>query len=125
MRGLTPARVHDISQKTVLINIIGSIDIENHAAVKCYIYLSDVSTSNVISLVSLSLSDSSPFRHSKWFTRGWTLQELLAPSSVEFFSNEKDSLGNKRTLELYINDVTGITIKALRRTPMSYFSLNE
>ncbi|KAH8695884.1 hypothetical protein GQ44DRAFT_744463 [Phaeosphaeriaceae sp. PMI808] len=94
-------------------------------AAKCYVYLSDVLTSDVISLVSLSPLDNSPFRHSKWFTRGWTLQELLAPSSVEFFSNEKDFLVDKRTLEVYISDATGISIKALQRTPISYFSLDE
>ncbi|KAJ6276584.1 hypothetical protein J3E71DRAFT_395008 [Bipolaris maydis] len=30
------------------------------------------------------------FRSSRWFTRGWTLQELLAPSKVEFFTREQD-----------------------------------
>jgi hypothetical protein len=94
-------------------------------AVKCYVYLSDMSTSNFMSLVSSSLSDNTPSRHSKWFTRGWTLQELLAPSSIEFFSNERDCLGDRRTLELYISDVTGIALKALQRTPMSYFTLDE
>jgi hypothetical protein len=30
----------------------------------------------------------SAFQWSRWFARGWTLQELLAPRSVEFFSKE-------------------------------------
>ncbi|KAH7308762.1 hypothetical protein BKA65DRAFT_365299, partial [Rhexocercosporidium sp. MPI-PUGE-AT-0058] len=28
------------------------------------------------------------FRSSCWFTRGWTLQEMIAPRSVEFYSSE-------------------------------------
>jgi hypothetical protein len=39
------------------------------------------------------------FRESDWLTRGWTLQELLAPSVVEFFSVEHDLLGDKQSLE--------------------------
>jgi hypothetical protein len=51
------------------------------AACKCYVYLSDVSlrdedddhTKRTWKLA---------FRNSRWFTRGWTLQELIAPASV-------------------------------------------
>jgi hypothetical protein len=39
-------------------------------ATKCYVYLSDVPA-----------GDESAFRKNRWFTRGWTLQELLAPAS--------------------------------------------
>jgi hypothetical protein len=94
-------------------------------AVKCYVYLSDVSASTAVSLGSSRLPDHSPFRNSRWFTRGWTLQELLAPISVEFFSNEMVFLGDKSSLEGYISDITGISIRALQRTPLSYFSLDE
>jgi hypothetical protein len=94
-------------------------------AVKCYVYLSDLSTSDVISLVSSRLPGGSPLSRSKWFTRGWTLQELLAPSSVEFFSKEGDWLGDKGTLELHISNITSIAVKALQGTPMSHFSLDE
>jgi hypothetical protein len=68
----------------------------------------------------------SAFRSSRWFTRGWTLQELLAPGpgSVEFFSQEGDRLGDKRTLEQQIHEITGITITVLRGTPLSQFDVN-
>jgi len=39
------------------------------------------------------------FRASEWFTRGWTLQELIAPVSVEFFSREGRRIGDKTSLE--------------------------
>jgi len=86
-------------------------------ATKCYVYLSDVSTSSV------RLDWTSAFRKSRWFTRGWTLQELIAPATVEFFSQEGMLLGNKRSLENCINDVTGIPLDALRGSPLSNFSI--
>ena len=66
-------------------------------ASKCYVYLSDVSTSEMHDN-TFQLAWDAPFRESKWFSRGWTLQELLAPSSVEFFSRNHKRLGNKSSL---------------------------
>ena len=54
-------------------------------AVKCYVYLSDVSTRNDDNNQT-EQTWKSDFRNSKWFTRGWTLQELIAPKLVDFFS---------------------------------------
>ena len=95
-------------------------------AAKCYVYLSDVSTrkreaSDEFSEYTLE----SAFRSSRWYTRGWTLQELLAPGSVEFFSREEIRLGDKRTLEQQIHAITGIAITALRGTPLSQFSVGD
>ena len=68
-------------------------------ASRCYVYLSDVSArkrkaSDQSSEYTWDLS----FRESRWFTRSWTLQELLAPASVEFFSFEGNRLGDKSSL---------------------------
>jgi hypothetical protein len=65
------------------------------------------------------------FRASRWFTRGWTLQELLAPSIVEFFSQEWEKLGNKVLLKSLICKTTGIPYKALDGAPLYQFSVNE
>jgi hypothetical protein len=89
-------------------------------AVKCYVYLSDVSTSEHFS----KLLWEPTFRQSRWFTRGWTLQELLAPRSVEFFSRDGERLGNKESLELEIHEITGIAVKALQGH-LFQFSNNE
>jgi hypothetical protein len=97
-------------------------------AVKCYVYLSDVSTKKRKASDSFTEYTWEPaFRSSKWFTRGWTLQELLAPSpgSVEFFSQERDRLGDKRSLEQQIHEITGIPLLALRGTPLSQFSVED
>ena len=64
----------------------------------------------------------SAFRQSRWFTRGWTLQELIAPNVVEFFTSEGTKLGDKSSLEMIIHEVTGIAEEALRGDHLSSFS---
>ena len=76
-------------------------------ASKCYVYLSDVSACIEDSQRAVA------FRKSGWFTRGWTLPELLAPESVEFFSKEGVLLGSKVSLKEYISDITRIPVQAL------------
>ena len=48
------------------------------------------------------------FCESRWFTRGWTLQELLAPRFMLFFDKDWRCLGNKVTLENELSSITGI-----------------
>jgi hypothetical protein len=97
-------------------------------AVKCYVYLPDVSVSDPSWKESNTAAEfpwESAFRHSRWFTRGWTLQELLAPSSVEFFSQEGKRLGDKGSLRRQIHEITGIPDLALQGAPLSQFSVNQ
>jgi len=93
-------------------------------AAKCYVFLSDVPTVDGEDQ-SHQLPWESAFRASRWFTRGWTLQELIAPASVEFFSKEGVLLGNKAFLERHICEITGIPAKALRGGYLSNFSVIE
>ena len=72
---------------------------------RCYVYLADVSAASAEDAGRRSSWEGS-FRASKWFTRGWTLQELIAPALVEFFSSEFHALGDKSTLEQTIHEVT-------------------
>ncbi|KAH7884085.1 heterokaryon incompatibility protein-domain-containing protein [Phlebopus sp. FC_14] len=67
-----------------------------HATV-CYVYLEDFRN-----------RDMREFRHCRWFTRGWTLQELIAPSSVIFFSKDWEEIGSKASLASVITVITGI-----------------
>ncbi|KAH3938657.1 hypothetical protein HBH98_243200 [Parastagonospora nodorum] len=84
---------------------------------KCYVYLSDVSTRKRKFDDMLTQFTWKPaFKSSRWFTRGWTLQELLAPSIVEFFSQEWEKLGNKISLKSTISEITGIPHRALQGT---------
>jgi len=66
--------------------------------------------------VSISSSSEweSSFLRSRWFTRGWTLQELVAPKSIGFFSEDGMYLGDKTQLEDLIHEITGISIQVLR-----------
>ncbi|KAM5536695.1 hypothetical protein V8D89_009622 [Ganoderma adspersum] len=48
------------------------------------------------------------FGNSKWFTRGWTLQELLAPSVLLFLSSTWRVIGSKYTLASIVEIVTDI-----------------
>jgi hypothetical protein len=92
-------------------------------ATKCYVYLSDVSTAN--QRVDNECTWEHTFQESRWFTRGWTLQELLAPTSVEFFSRERKKLGDKRSLRKQLRTITGIHNAALKGAPLSQFSDKE
>jgi hypothetical protein len=100
-----------------------------HNAIKCYVALSDVSAKDTVVISSDESRQRSwelAFRQCRWFTRGWTLQELLAPKSVEFFSSEGRRLGDKTSLEKEIHAITGIPIEAFRGTvPLSSFSIEE
>jgi hypothetical protein len=56
---------------------------------------------------------------------GSPLQELLAPSSVEFSSKEWKRLGGKKLLTPQIYKITGISKLALQGAPLAQFSVNE
>jgi hypothetical protein len=94
-------------------------------AAKCYVYLSDVSTPEHVANQTSTVPWQEAFRKSRWFTRGWTLQELIAPASVEFFSLERKRLGDKRSMEQQVHEITGIAIQALRGKPLFGFSVAE
>lgn len=53
------------------------------------------------------------FARARWWTRGWTLQELLAPGSVLFYSSNWQLLGSRRALAIIIHTVTGIDASVL------------
>jgi hypothetical protein len=95
-------------------------------AAMCYVYLSDVSMKKR----KRGDEDSPPtweqlFRGSRWFTRGWTLQELLAPSIVEFFSREGTRLGSKVSLKDTISSITRIPVDVLGGHDLKRFSVAQ
>jgi Heterokaryon incompatibility protein (HET) len=95
-------------------------------AKKCYVYLADVTTSGYgVDIQANPSIWEVAFRGSKWFTRGWTLQELIAPEIVEFYSKEGKLLGDKASLEKLVHEITRIPIQALQGNPFSDFSIDE
>lgn len=87
-----------------------------------YVYMSDVCGSHD-SVVPRSWE--SEFYKSRWFTRGWTLQEPLAPRSVEFFTCEAARLGSKITLAEHISEISRVPGSALSEDTLSRFSREE
>ncbi|KAF1933118.1 uncharacterized protein M421DRAFT_24692, partial [Didymella exigua CBS 183.55] len=107
----------DKSNNTELSKAINSMFRWYQNARRCYVFLSDVENNTLE-------GDSEPaFMQSRWFTRGWTLQELLAPHSVEFFSKEGARLGDKESLKHLIHEATGIPIEALSGSDLSEFDV--
>jgi hypothetical protein len=53
------------------------------------------------------------FSKSRWFTRGWTLQELIAPKVVEFYTAEWVEIGTKGSLPTQLSAITGIPARIL------------
>jgi hypothetical protein len=93
-------------------------------AARCYVYLSDVSVQTRDGQ-SVHVEWGSAFRNSRWFSRGWTLQELLAPNIIDFYSRDSVRLGDKSSLKQQITEITGIPIDALQGQVLSKFSIEE
>jgi hypothetical protein len=108
----------DKSSSAELSEAINSMFRWYRGAAKCYVCLSDVST------IGFARNDMA-FQKSRWFTRGWTLQELLAPTSIEFFSTEGDLLGDRDSLLEELVEITGIPSEALKGSPLTYFGIEE
>jgi hypothetical protein len=97
----------------------------------CYALLSDIRRIDLDTTLSdIYDSDSDldgdvHFKESRWFTRGWTLQELLAPCHIEFYAADWSRLGTKTQLLKHISKTTGINPKALEGEPLSRFCAAE
>lgn len=115
----------DKSNSQELSEAINSMFYWYQNAERCYAYLADVPDSPSAGDIECARRWKPAFRRSKWFTRGWTLQELIAPASVEFFSRDGTCLGNKQSLEQVIHEITEIALEALRGSPLSHFSVEE
>ncbi|KAF4931234.1 Vegetative incompatibility protein HET-E-1 [Colletotrichum viniferum] len=86
----------------------------------CFAFLSDVDSRKDIDIFG-ALS----FENSRWFTRGWTLQELLAPSSVTFYDRRWTAIGTKISEAAQISAITGIPKGAITTTRLDDWSLAD
>lgn len=80
----------------------------------CYAYLSGVRITGVL--------EHSGFKESAWFTRGWTLQELIAPTKVLFYDSIWQELGTKESLKHSISVIIGIGLEMLKGGDPERFS---
>ncbi|KAK1965635.1 HET-domain-containing protein, partial [Colletotrichum sublineola] len=84
-------------------------------AAVCYAYLSDVEPVDTED----PFSETSSFRRSRWFTRGWTLQELIAPKTVEFYAGNWsfiDTIRFESNFCQLVAEITGIHPQVLAST---------
>ncbi|KAF9064156.1 heterokaryon incompatibility protein-domain-containing protein [Rhodocollybia butyracea] len=97
----------DKSSSSELSEAINSMYRYYNKAQVCYAYLEDMRSDRLSRSFNLS------FRMCKWFTRGWTLQELIAPKTVFFFTNDWEKIGTKASLQETITEITGIRSEVL------------
>lgn len=77
-------------------------------AAKCYVYLSDLPPAH------LGRSFEDDLKKCRWFTRGFTLQELIAPAQIDFFDREWNLRTTKRDSVELLFDITGVDVEILR-----------
>ena len=78
----------------------------------CYAYLHDVDDSFPVDCDNIKYRVFNGWP--KWFSRGWTLQELVAPVSLCFFNKKWEDIGNKQQLASILSEITRIPTSILK-----------
>jgi hypothetical protein len=110
-------------------------------AIKCYAFLEDIwarpgdelfagldpdAAHEALGIRDTQSSHGSVLFGSRWWTRGWTLQELIAPLDVEFFNRDWEFLTSKRACSQLISVFCGIADSILSHsTPLSSICVAE
>ncbi|PIL33595.1 hypothetical protein GSI_04218 [Ganoderma sinense ZZ0214-1] len=97
----------DKTSSTELSEAINSMFVWYSRAEVCFAYQGDVESDCDLHAVG------SAFRMARWHTRGWTLQELIAPFLVIFVSRGWKPIGNKRGLAPLLEEITGVRQQVL------------
>ncbi|KAF5344372.1 hypothetical protein D9758_013272 [Tetrapyrgos nigripes] len=88
-------------------------------AAVCYVYLSDVSGEYH------PQNEKSNFRDSRWFRRGWTLQELLAPEFVVFLDKDWERIGTRSSLRDVVSVATTIPVEVFEGRIIGEYSVAQ
>jgi hypothetical protein len=110
-------------------------------AIKCYAFLEDIwarpgdelfagldpdAAHEALGIRDTQSSHGPVLFGSRWWTRGWTLQELIAPLDVEFFNRDWEFLTSKRACSQLISVFCGIADSILAHsTPLSSICVAE
>ncbi|KAI0542827.1 heterokaryon incompatibility protein-domain-containing protein [Xylaria digitata] len=86
-------------------------------ATLCYAYLADVEDAQDEEMES--------FKRSRYWTRGWTLQELIAPGILIFFSSGWIRMGTRLDLRQAVAQATHIPTQVLRFRNISDYSVSQ
>ena len=118
----------DKSSSAELSESINSMFTWYNRAEQCFVYLADVfkGSSELTDLEEAEIPSSkeklprrvSQFAATRWFTRGWTLQELLAPNSVSFYDSSWELLGHRSSLHRLLSIITRIDDEVLMNPKM-------
>ncbi|KAI0021656.1 heterokaryon incompatibility protein-domain-containing protein [Xylariomycetidae sp. FL0641] len=95
----------DRSSSAELNEAINSMFHWYHTSAVCIAYLEDLPASKPRPVALWS--------DCRWFKRGWTLQELIAPDQVSFYDQKWNCVGDKKTLAQAISQITGIPANIL------------
>ncbi|KAF5343225.1 hypothetical protein D9758_013393 [Tetrapyrgos nigripes] len=88
-------------------------------AAVCYVYLYDVS------IEFHPRNPKSTFKDSRWFKRGWTLQELLAPDYVVFLDKDWVRIGTRWTLRDVVSAITSIPVEVFEGWDINTYSVAQ
>ncbi|PIL33600.1 hypothetical protein GSI_04223 [Ganoderma sinense ZZ0214-1] len=97
----------DKTSSSELSEAINSMFVWYSCAEVCFAYLGDVDSDCDLH------AEGSAFQTARWHSRGWTLQELIAPSLVIFVSRDWKPIGNKRGLAPLLEKITGVRWQVL------------
>ncbi|THU95586.1 HET-domain-containing protein [Dendrothele bispora CBS 962.96] len=84
----------------------------------CIAYLSDT-------LMEEKAMDLEKLKESRWFTRGWTLQELIAPHFMVFLDQDWKMIGTRFSMQDTISEVTSIPVKVFEQKELDGYSIAQ
>ncbi|KAK3191667.1 hypothetical protein K4F52_002482 [Lecanicillium sp. MT-2017a] len=105
----------DKTSSAELTEVINSMYAWYSAAQTCYAYLSDTTVSGADAGSSDDFE--ARLRRCRWFTRGWCLQELLAPRRIRFFNDRWCEIGTKASLCGLLARISGVPEAVLASPP--------
>ncbi|KAI1858007.1 hypothetical protein JX265_011037 [Neoarthrinium moseri] len=79
----------------------------------CYAYIEDFDLSDD----DVGIKMTAKLRACRWFSRGWTLQELIAPKQVHFFGAGWQAIGERSAMKTALAAITGIDEDVLGENP--------
>ncbi|KAK0639474.1 heterokaryon incompatibility protein-domain-containing protein, partial [Cercophora newfieldiana] len=82
----------------------------------CFVHLEDVEKQDAVADPDAAFK----WPKGRWFSRGWTLQELIAPDSLEFYDKAWKLVGDRSSLSEHIHHRTGIPTEYLRKNRIDF-----
>ncbi|KAH8884978.1 HET-domain-containing protein, partial [Thozetella sp. PMI_491] len=106
----------DKSSSAELTEAINSMFEWYRRSLVCYVYLDDFVPSPENTDTDAWKDElETHLRQCRWFTRGWCLQELIAPRNMRFFNRAWQEIGTKSALRQLLSDIAGVPSSGLGR----------